>query len=92
MKSDANRLQQGVGSIPGRGVLDVAFDLIDECLNRLVVEIRCAKFGVVVSQVGRQNIGVGCVQMFQYGAGGGGAVAYKVVAEGMDKHFIDGSD
>ena len=85
-------MQQGVGGIPGRGVLDGAFDLIDECLNGKVGVVRCAKFGVVVLQVGRRNVGVGCVQMVQDVAGDGGIVANVVVAERTDKNFVDGCD
>ena len=85
-------MQRGVGGIPGRCVLEGAFDLIDECLNGKVGVVRCAKFGVVVLQVGRRNVGVGCVQMVQYGAGGGGDVANVAVAEVTDKNFVGGGN
>ena len=91
-KSDAYDLQRGVWGIYGRGVLDGAFVLIDECLNGQVGVVRCAKFGVVVLQVDRQNVRVGCVQMVQDGAGGGGAVFHVAVAEGTDENFVDGGD
>ena len=92
MKSNVNNLQRGVGGIPGRGVLDGAFDLINECLNGKVGVVRCAKFGIIVLKVGGRNVGVGCVQMVQDGAGGGGAVANVAVTEGTDKNFVNGCD
>ena len=92
MKSDAYHLQRGVKGIPGRGVLNGTFDLIDGCLNGQVGVVRCEKFGDVVLQVGTRNAGVGCVQMVQDGAGGGGAIAHVAVAEVMDKNFVNGGD
>ena len=92
MKIDANNLQRDVGGIPGRGVLDGSFELIDECINGKVGVVRCAKFGVVVLQVGGQNVGVGCVQMVQDGAGGGGDVSNVAMAEVTDKKNCNGGD
>ena len=92
MKSDANTLQRSVRGIPSHGVLNGAFDLINECLNGQVGVVRCAKFGIIVLKVGGRNVGVGCVQMVQDGAGGGGAVANVAVAEGTDKNFVNGCD
>ena len=92
MKSDAYELQRDIWGIPGRGVLDDDFDLIDECLNGQVGFVRCASFGVVVLQVGGQNVCVGCVQMVQDGAGDGGAVAHVAVAEGTDENFVNRVD
>ena len=89
---NAYDLQRVVWGIPGRGVLDGDFELIDECLNGQVGVVWRAKFGVVVLQVGGRNVLVGCVQMVQDGAGGGSAVAHVVVAEGTDEHFVDGGD
>ena len=45
-------MQRGVGGIPGRGVINGAFNLIDECLNGKIGILRCAKFGIIVLQVG----------------------------------------
>ena len=81
-----------MGSIPVRGVLNGALDLIDECINGKFGVVKCVKFGVIVLQVDRQNVGVGCVQMVRDGAGGGGAVANVAVAEGTDKNFVNGCD
>ena len=92
MKSDANNLQRGVGGIPGRCVLEGAFDLIDECLNGKVGVVRCAKFSIVALQVGGRNVGVGCIHMVQDGAGVGGALANVEVAEETDKYFVHGGD
>ena len=92
MISNAYDLQRGVWGIPGRGVLNGAFDLIDECLNWQFGVVQCAKFGVVVFQVGGRNVCVGCVQMVQDGAGGGGAVTHVAVVEGTDEHFVDGGN
>ena len=45
-------LQRGVRSIPCRGVLDGAFDLVDQCLDRQVDVVRRSKSSVVVMEVG----------------------------------------
>ena len=92
MISDAYDLQRGVWVITSRGVLDGAFVLIDECLNGKVGVVQHAKFGVVVFQVGRQNVRIGCIKMIQDGAGGGGAVAHVAVAEKTGGNFVDGGD
>ena len=92
MKSDAYSLQRGVWGVPIRGVLDGAFDLVDECLNEQVGVARCANLDVVFLQVGGINVRVSCVQMVQDGAGGGGSVAHIALVEGTDEHFVDGSD
>ena len=78
--------------ILGRSVLDGDFSLIDECLNGQVGVVRRANFGVVVLQVRGLNFCVGCVQMVQNGAVGGGSVAHVAVAEGTDEHFVYGGD
>ena len=85
-------MQRGVGGIPIRSELHGTFDLIDGCLNGQVGVVRCEKFGVIVFQFSGQNVGVGCVQMVLDGAGGGGAVTNVAVAEGTDKHFVEGGD
>ena len=92
MKSYAYDLWRGVWGIRGRGVLGRAFDLIDECLDGQFGVVRFAKFGIVVLQVSRRNVRVGSVQVIQYGAGGGGAIADVAVAEGTDEHFVDGGN
>ena len=92
MKSDANTLQRSVRGIPSHGVLNGAFDLINECLNGKVGVVRCAKFGIFALQVGGRNVGVGCIHMVQDGAGVGGALANVEVAEETDKYFVHGGD
>ena len=82
-------MQRGVWGIPGHGVLNGIFDLIYECLDGQVGVVQCANFGVIALQVGGRNFRVGCVQMVQYGAGGGGAVSHVAVAEGKDEHFVN---
>ena len=61
MIRDSDDLDRGVWGIPGRGRLDGAFNLTDECLNGKVGAVRRAKFDVVVLQVGGRNVRGGCV-------------------------------
>ena len=60
---DADKFQWVVRGIPGRGVLDGAFDLVDYCLNGQVGVVRPSKFGVVVLEVGGGNVRVRRVKM-----------------------------
>ena len=60
---DTDGLQWGVQGIPGRGVLDGAFDLIYYCLDRKFGFVRRSKFGIVGLEVGRLNFHVYCVNM-----------------------------
>ena len=50
------------------------------------------KSGVVVLQVSGQNVRVSSIQIFQDGAGGGGAVSHVAVTEGTDENFVNGGD
>ena len=89
LEGDANDLFEAVGSVTGGGVVTAIFDPVEKGFNWLVYVIRGAEDSVVFLQIRRGDVGVGGVQVIQYGTGGGEAVFNIFVSERADEHFVD---
>ena len=92
LEGDANELFKAVQSVAGSGIVDTIFDLTEKGFDRLVDIVRGAKNIVVFLKIRGGDVGVGGVQVIQYGAGGDGAISDIIVSEGADEQFVNGGD
>ena len=89
LEGDADYLFEAVRSVAGGGVVTAIFDPVEKAFNQLVNIVRGAKNSVVFLKIRGGDVGVGCVQVIQYGAGGGEAVFDVLVLDRSDEHFAN---
>ena len=90
LEVDADDLFEAVRSVAGGGVVDAIFDMVENGFDQLVDIIRGAKNSFVFLKIRGGDVGVGGLQVIQYGAGGGGAVFDILVLEGANEQFVNG--
>ena len=74
LEVDSDDLFEDVRNVAGGGVIDAIFDLVKKGFDRLIDIIEGAKNCVVFLDIRGGDVDVGCVQVIQYGAGGGAAI------------------
>ena len=89
LECDSDCLFEAVGSVSGGGIITAIFDPVEKGFNRLVNIVRGAKNSVVFLNIRGGNVGVGGIQVIQYGVGGGEALSDVLVSEGADEHLVN---
>ena len=89
LKGDANDLFKAVGSVTGGSVVTTIFDPVEKGFNWLFYIVRGVEDSVVLLKIHGGYVGLGGVQVFQDGAGGGEAVSSVLVLEGAAGNFAN---
>ena len=79
LEGDDDDLFETVRIVAGGGVVSTIFDPAEKGFNLLFDIVRGAKNSVVFLKIRGGDVGVGGVQVIQYGAGGGEAVSDVLV-------------
>ena len=89
LECNADYLLEAVRSVAGGDVVTTIFDLVKKGFDRLVNIVKGAKDSLILLKIRGGDVGVGGVQVIQYGAGGDEAVSDVLVLEGADENFVN---